>query len=385
VKLEDIKRVAVVGAGDMGHGIAEVALLAGYEVRLYDVKQAYLDRGVQRIHESLETLLSKGKISRDTYEASRRSLQPTLDLAEAVSVAQFVFEAVPEVLEIKQEVFKILEAAAGEDTILATNTSNMGITEIAEKVTKRDRVVGVHFFNPVVVMKLVEVIRGRDTSDEVMQTAYDLCLKLNKTPVRVEKDTPSFIVNRINAPVRVFLGAVVDSGAASPEEIDALIKSHGNPMGPFELSDYVGLDVVYDSMKYRINALGPEYGPHQKLEEKVKAGDFGKKTGKGFYDWSNGRPEIDKAKKTDKISVNDLTFVKLNEAAKLIEDGVAAPKDIDLAMKLGTGDKEGPIEACKGFEGRTIVERLEELAETYHKEILKPTRLLKENFASLFV
>jgi enoyl-CoA hydratase/3-hydroxyacyl-CoA dehydrogenase len=383
MKVEDLKRVAVIGAGDMGHGIAEIALMAGLEVFLYDVKQDYLDRGVNRIYESLDILLSKGKITQATYDFSRTHLYPTLDLAEAVADVQLVLEAVPEVLELKQKLFEDLEAAASPDTILATNTSNMGITEIAAKVKKRDRIVGLHFFNPVVMMKLVEVIRGKETTDEVMQTAYDLCLKFNKTPVRVEKDTPSFIVNRLNAPVRVFLGAVVDSGIADPEEIDALVRSHGNPMGPFELSDYVGLDVTYYSMVYRINALGPEYGPNRLLEEKVESGNLGKKTGKGFYDWTIGRPVIDLSKKTDKIKIDDLVLVKLNEAAKLIEDGVATPKDIDLAMRLGTGDKKGPIEACRDLTQEEIINRLDYLVNTYQKEILRPTRLIREQFEKL--
>jgi enoyl-CoA hydratase/3-hydroxyacyl-CoA dehydrogenase len=373
----EIQQVAVIGAGDMGHGIAEVALLAGYRVHLYDIKQEYLDRGVKRIHDSLAKLAEKGKIDADTHERSRQLLHPTTDLSEAVSAAQFVIEAVPEVLTIKQEVFQKLDQLAPETAILGTNTSNMSISDIASVTRRPERVVGVHFFNPVVLMKLVEVIRGEKTTEETMQSACEVCRKLGKEPIRVEKDVPSFIVNRINAPIRVFLGAVVDAGEATPEEIDAMVRDAGEPMGPFELLDYVGLDITYDSMDYRRQVLDPEYGPFEALEKLVKAGHLGKKTGQGFYDWSNGRPAIDLSKKTDVISFRDIQFVKLNEATKLIEQGVSNAKDIDRAMVLGTGDRVGPIEACKDVPPEEIAERLDELASRYRKAILQPTALLR--------
>ncbi|WP_084783373.1 3-hydroxyacyl-CoA dehydrogenase [Bacillus dakarensis] len=384
MRKEEISVVSVIGAGDMGHGIAQAALLGGLIVYLYDVNEESLQRGVKKMNESFEKLYSKNKISLEEWNEYRSNLHPTLNFSDAVSNSQFVFEAAPEILEIKQTLFKDMEALTSSDTILASNTSNMSISEIAEHVQHKERVVGVHFFNPVVMMKLAEVIRSQDTSEETMRIAYDLCLKMNKVPVRVEKDSPCFIVNRVNAPIRVFLGGVVDQKIAEPEEIDALMRFHGHPMGHFELSDYVGLDVLYDSCQYRERVLHPDYASFQLLTQKVKAGELGKKTGKGFYDWSNGRPAIDLDRRTDKINISDLELIKLNEAAKLIEEGVASPKDIDLAMVLGTGDKIGPIEGSKGININNAIARLESIAEQLNKAVLKPTALLKEKPESIF-
>ena len=316
--MKEITTVTVIGAGDMGHGIAQAALLGGLTVHLYDTADESLQRGVGKINDSLEILHRKGKIQDEEMKRCKANLHPTLDFREAVTRSPFIFEAVPEILELKQRLYGDMEAIVSKDTIFASNTSNMRITEIAKNLQHKDRVVGAHFFNPVVLMKLVEVIRGDETSDETMQVAYDLCLKMKKTPVRVEKDSPSFIVNRVNAPVRVLLGGIVDKEIAKPEEIDALMKFNGEPMGHFELSDYVGLDVLYDSGQYRQQVLHADYAPYEKLAEKVKRGDLGKKTGKGFYDWADGRPTIDVNKRTDKLKMSYIELVKLHEAAKLI-------------------------------------------------------------------
>lgn len=375
----DIQNVAVIGAGSMGHGIAQSALLAGLTVYLYDVEEEYLQAGVEKIFSGLEKMVVKDQITETDASVFKNNLTATVNLEKAVSQADFVFEAVPEVLELKQDVFKQLDALAPRETILATNTSNMSISSIADATLLKDRVVGVHFFIPVVLMKLVEVIRGNDTSDEVMQVAYDLCAKMNKTPVRVEKDRPGFIVNRVNGPIRVFLSAIVESGIAEPEEIDALMRYNGLPIGYFELADYIGLDVVYFSAEYRKQALHPEYGPNQMLLDKINANHLGRKKGKGFYDWTNGRPVIDLNKRTDKIKIEDIEFVKFNEAAKLIEEGVSTPKDIDKAMKLGTGYEEGPIAFVKRYNINDVISRLEQLASEYKREVLKPAQILTES------
>lgn len=374
-----IKVVAVIGAGSMGHGIAQSVLLAGLTVHLYDVKEEFLQNGVEKIYAGLDKMGAKGQITEQEVNTFKNNLKPTVDLKEAVSKAQFVFEAVPEVLELKKDVFKQLDELTPPETILATNTSNMLITHIADATIHKERVVGVHFFIPVVLMKLVEVIRGDKTKEDVMQVAYDLCLKMNKFPVRVEKDRPGFIVNRVNGPTRVFLSAVVEAGLAEPEEIDALMRYHDLPIGHFELADYIGLDVVYFSAEYRKQTLHPEYGPNQMLLEKINANDLGRKTGKGFYDWSIGKPVIDLNKRTDKINIEDIEFVKFNEAAKIIEEGVANPKDIDQAMVLGTGYKEGPISYAKRFKLEDVISRLDQLSSQLNREVLKPTKILSEN------
>lgn len=378
MNIDNINTVTVIGAGDMGHGIAECALLAGYKVYLTDINQDQLQRGIEKIHVSLDKLGKQGKINQETIASSKNNLHSTIDLKSAVSQAQFVFEAVPEVLSIKQNLFKKLDEYTSKDTILATNTSNMVITEVAKFARYKDRIVGTHFFNPVVIMEVVEVIKGQYTSEEAMQGACDMCTKMRKVPIRIEKESPSFIVNRVNGVLRVFLGAVVDRGIAEPEEIDAMMRYHGKPIGHFELSDYAGLDVVYDSLQYRKKALHPEYEPYQSLVDKVQLKQFGKKTGKGFYDWSNGRPVVDVNKRTTAITIDDIEFVKFNEAAKLVEEGVSNVKDINLAMTLANGEPEGPFQIAQRYELNEVINRLEYLSEKLGKEILRPTSLLLE-------
>ena len=253
----------------------------------------------------------------------------------------------------------------------------MLISHVSEHVRYKDRVVGLHFFNPVVIIKLVEVIKGSETSETVMQAAYDLCVKMDKRPIRVEKDSPSFIINRVNGPNRLYLGAVVDEGIAEPEEIDALIRYHGSPIGHFELADHIGLDVIYDALQYRRKIIHPDYSPYQKLVEKVQLKEFGKKTGQGFYDWSHGRLTIDQNKRTDKIMIEDLDYIKFNEAIKLVEEGVSTAADIDLAMRL-VGEKAGPIETAKKFNKEQVVARLTILAKRFGLEVLKPANILSE-------
>ncbi len=379
MRVEDIRKVAVLGAGDMGHGIAEVALLAGYTVYLRDIKQEFVDRGVQRIDESLKKLLQKGKVSQDLYDRIHRELlRPCLDLQEAVQEADLVIEAIPEVLELKKETFAEVDRFAPAHALLASNTSTMKITEIAKATRRPEKVLGLHYFNPAVLMKLVEVIRGEKTSEETMQVAYDFCLKTNKVPVRVEKDVPGFIVNRVQAPAGVLLGCILDEGIAQPEEIDALMRKLGMPMGPCELMDYTGLDINYHARLYFAETVHPDFAPPRVVVEKVKAGQLGKKTGKGFYDWSQGRPEIDLSKATDKLDPMDLLAVQINEATKLIEMEVCGPEDIDTAIVNGTGNTVGPMAVAKGQDPVDLAARLDRLADRFGKEIFRPTKMIRE-------
>ncbi|MEJ5376232.1 MAG: 3-hydroxyacyl-CoA dehydrogenase family protein [bacterium] len=375
----EIKTVAVIGAGDMGHGIAEVALLAGYRVFLRDIEQRFVDRGVQRIEESLKKLLEKGKLTQDHYDLIHKELlHPCVDLGEAVKDADLVIEAIPEILQLKKDTFQELDRLAPAHALLASNTSTMRITQIAQATSRPEKVLGLHYFNPAVLMKLVEVIRGEQTSEDTMQKAYDFCLKTGKVPVRVEKDVPGFIVNRVQAPGGVLLGCILDHGIAQPEEVDALLKKLGLPMGPYELMDYTGIDINYHAGLYFAQTVHPDFTPAKAVEEKVKAGLLGKKTGRGFYDWSQGRPSIDLSKATDKVDPMDLLAVQINEATKLLEMGVCSPEDIDKAMVNGTGNPVGPMTVAKSQEPQALTARLERLAQRFQKEIFKPTRTITE-------
>jgi len=379
MRAEDIKTVAVIGAGDMGHGIAEVALLAGYRVFLRDIEERFVKRGVERIDESLKKLLEKGKVTEEHYKRIHGELlKPCVDLKEAVKEADLVIEAIPEILELKKETFREMDRLAPAHAILASNTSTMSITEIGRATQRPQKVLGLHYFNPAVLMRLVEVIRGEDTSDETMEVGYGFCLKCGKVPVRVEKDVPGFIVNRVQAPGGVLLGCILDHGIAEPEEVDALLRKLGMPMGPYELMDYTGIDINYHASLYFARAVHPDFAPAKAIEEKVKQGLLGKKTGKGFYDWSQGRPNIDLSKATSKVDPMDLLAVQINEATKLIEMGVCTAEDIDRAIVNGTGNAIGPMTVAKSQDPKALAERLERLAERFNKEIFRPTRMIRE-------
>ncbi|MCL0098048.1 3-hydroxyacyl-CoA dehydrogenase, partial [Dehalococcoidia bacterium] len=354
-------------------------LLAGYRVALRDVEQRFVDNGLQKIGESLARLMRKKRISEEARKGMMGKIETFVDLRKAVEDADFVIEATPEVMNVKKGVFQELDKSAPEHAVLASNTSNMSITEIASVTRRPEKVVGMHFFNPAVVMKLVEVIKGDKTSEETMQLTHDLAARMNKVPVRVEKDSVGFIYNRIGAPSLILLGALVDRGIAAPEEIDARMKTLGMAMGPYELLDYVGLDIVYHSLIYVAERLSSEYAPPKWLREKIEAGDLGKKTGKGIYDWSKGRPVIDLTRAKEDFDATDLIAIQVNEATKLLEEGVVkSPDDIDKAMIHGGRAASGPFQLARGIGYDKLAARCEELAREYGVAAFKPTETLKK-------
>ena len=292
MKLEDVKKIAMIGAGDIGHGIAACCLLGGYTVVLRDIEQKFVDRGIAGIKNSFGKFLEKGKITKDTYDSALARLIPMVDLKEAVKQADFVIEAVPEKPELKKSVFVDLDNFAPKNAILASNTSNISISDIASVTKRPEKVIGYHFFNPAILMKLVEVTRGAKSSDESVQIGYELAKKIGKVPVIVKKDAPGFIYNRVGEATLVFLSKVLEAGHPKPEEFDAALKPL-MPMTPFELLDYVGIDIAFHGLEYFAQVLSPDYKPSEAMAAYIKSGNLGKKTGKGFYDWSQGRPKID--------------------------------------------------------------------------------------------
>ena len=379
MKVEDVKKIAVMGAGDMGHGIAEVALLAGYKVALRDIEQRFVDRGLSRIKESLDKLTEKQKITEENKKAMLANIKTFVDIAEAVKDADFVIEAVPEIMDLKKQVFQALDAAAPKHAILASNTSNMSITEMASTTNRPEQVVGMHFFNPAVLMKLVEVTKGEKTSEETMQVAYNLALKMNKAPVRVEKDSIGFVYNRINAPTGLLVNLILEKGEAVPMEIDAKMRKIGMPMGPYELMDYVGLDVAYHSALYFADKLSQDYAPPSWLKAKIDAGTLGKKTGKGIFDWSKGRPEIDVSKAKEDFDPTTLIALQINEATKLLEGGVVkSAEEIDKAMVNGGGAVIGPFQLGKSIGYDKLAKVCQDLAQKYSVKVFEPTETLKK-------
>lgn len=378
MKTEDVKKIAMIGAGDMGHGIAACCLIGGYTVVLRDIERKFVDRGMAGIKTSFDKFKAKGKMTPEAYDSALARLIPMVDIREAVKDADFIIEAVPENLKLKKSVFADLDKYAPKHAILASNTSNMSITEIAAATGRPEKVIGYHFFNPAILMKLVEVIRGAGSSDESIRIAYEIAKKINKVPVIVKKDSPGFIYNRVNIPNGAFLSKILEAGHPTPEEFDAAMKPF-MPMAPFELLDYVGLDIGLHSMEYMMQVLSPEYKPSAPLSALVKAGTLGKKTGRGIYDWSQGRPVIDLSKATKEFDLNHMIALQVNEATKLLEEGVADdPKEIDLAMANGGGSPFGPFVLAQSIGYPILLAKLEELYARFKLEIFKPTKTMRE-------
>lgn len=378
MKLEDLKTIAVIGPGDIGHGIAQLALMAGYQVNLCGRRQVSLDRGMDRIGASLEKLAAKGKISEDVAEAFKNGkMKGTLSLEDAVKDAQLIIEAVPEELEIKKTVLHQISDACPENAVIATNTSSMSITMLAENVEHPENMAGMHYFNPAVLMKLVEVIRGDRTSDETVAFICEYAKHVGKTVVLARKDTPGFIANRIVAPVVVYNGLCLDIDGFTPADIDLSMMKNGQKMGPMELADYTGIDVTSSCQDYYHAHLSSDYGPSRAAKELMAKGCLGKKTGSGYYVWpGKGRPEINPLMYTGNYDPDIPNFIQANEACKLYEEGVCTLEECDTAIRLGY-NMEGPIKYIQRFEPDEIVSALEFLAVRYHKGIFKPVETIK--------
>ncbi len=385
--MSEIKKILVVGAGVMGHGIAQVAAMSGFQVRLIDIKQEFLDRAMQRIKESLEKLQAKGKL-KEPPEVILKRIEPMVanpsderSYAEAAKDIDFMIEAVPEKLELKQAVFSTIDKYAPPHAILASNTSSIPITEIAKATKRPDKVVGMHFFNPPVILKLVEVVRGQQTSDETVKTTVELAKKMGKVPIVVEKDVPGFIVNRIMAR---FLNEgcwLVERGIYTKEQVDAALRYKLNfPMGAFELADYVGLDVLVHLME-AMRERGMNITVCPLFKKLLEEGKLGVKSGEGFYKYPAPgkfvKPAV-KASAAEGVDYIAIVDTAVNEGAWLVENGVAKVEDVDTATVLGLNLPMGILQLGDSLGLDNVVESIDEKAEKYKMEDYKVVELLRK-------
>jgi 3-hydroxybutyryl-CoA dehydrogenase len=283
--VNDIKTVGVIGAGTMGNGIAHVFAKSGFKVILVDVEQRFVDRGLQTITKNLDREVSKNKLTAEQRDAALANITTALDRKQ-LAPCDFIIEAASERFEIKSEIFRDLDQVCRPEVVLASNTSSISITKLAAVTKRPAQVIGMHFFNPVPMMKLVEIIRGLATTNEVFSQVKELALKLEKTPVEVN-DAPGFVSNRVLMPLINEAIYTVMEGVATPEAVDEVFKlGMAHPMGPLTLADFIGLDVCLDIMRVMLAGLGdPKYRPCPLLIKMVDAGWLGRKSGRGFYNY----------------------------------------------------------------------------------------------------
>lgn len=282
----EIKTIAVLGAGVMGHGIAQVAAQAGYQVYLRDVSTEFVEKGMKQLRANLDKGVEKGKVKPEDRDAALSRLKSGTDLKEAVAWADLVIEAIPEKMEWKKETFRELEAHVRRDTIFATNTSSLSVSEIAAATARPEKFIGMHFFNPPHIQKILEVVMGKQTSEATRQTALEVGKRMGKDCI-VVKDFPGFASSRLGVTLGLEAMRMLEQGVASAEDIDkAMELGYGHPMGPLRVTDLVGLDTRLSIAEYLHRELkGEQYRPPQLLRDMVAQGKLGKKSGQGFYKW----------------------------------------------------------------------------------------------------
>ncbi len=282
--MSEIKKVAVIGGGTMGNGIVHVFAMNGYDVNLIETKKEYAERALNTIDKNLSRMVNKEKISEKDKAATLDRIQTFLSISEGVQSADLVVEAVPELFDLKKKIFEEVDASAPDDAILASNTSSISITKLAAVTSRPEKFIGMHFFNPVPVMKLVEVINGLETDEAVTESVMEISKKLNKVPVPAN-DFPGFVSNRVLMPMINEAIFCVHEGVAEPEHVDEVMKlGMAHPMGPLRLADFIGLDVCLDILNVLYDGFkDPKYRPAPLLVKMVDAGKLGNKTGEGFY------------------------------------------------------------------------------------------------------
>ena len=373
-----VKNITVLGSGVMGHGIAQVSATAGYNVVLRDIKQEFLDKAMEKIKWRLDKLVSKEKISKDEGDSIFARITPIVDLNEAVKNAELVIEVVPEIMDLKKSVYAELDKAAGPEVIFASNTSTLPITEIANTTSRPEKFIGIHFFNPPQLMKLVEVIPGEKTGQEITELTQEFVKSVNKQAVLCRKDVPGFIINRLFIPMVHEACFAQDRTNATLEEIDSAVKFKlGFPMGIFELADFTGMDVIHKATTEMHLRDKKVINPHPTVEKMFDEKKLGQKSGEGYYKYSDDKYERVTLSEELAQKFNPIQLVAniLNNAAWLITNGASDIEEIEKAAQLGLGLKKPLFETAKEIGIKNIVDELNKLAEK-HGEFYKPDPLL---------
>lgn len=354
----------------MGHGIAQVSAMSRYNVVLRDVEQQFLDKAMEKIKWSLDKLVSKQKISEDESHKIFSRITPEVDLGKALKNCDLMIEAVPEIMDLKKKVYAEVDSVANKDTIYASNTSTLPITEIANITSRPERFIGIHFFNPPQLMKLVEVIPGQKTTKEIVDLTMNFVKSVSKEPVLCKKDVVGFIVNRIFIPLVHEAVWTMDRTKASMTEIDSAVKFKLHfPMGIFELADFTGLDVIHKATIEMYSRDKKVINPHPLIQKLFDQKKFGQKTGSGFYEYAGEKYErIDLTEElAKKIEPTQIIGTILNNAAWLVTNHVSDIPEIEKALNLGMGLRKPIFETAKEFGMAKIVRELQTLSSNYGK------------------
>jgi len=363
-----INQITVLGSGIMGHGIAQISAMAGYNVNLRDIEQAFLDKAMDKIKWSINKLVEKQKISQSEAEKIINRIHPVVDLEQSLKNSNLIIEAVPEDLNLKKRVYEEIEKVATDDMIFASNTSTLPISEISAFTSRPDKFIGLHFFNPPQLMPLVEIIPGSKTEQQVTDLAINLVKEVKKTPIVCKKDVPGFIVNRIFIPLVHEAAYCLDRSGASMVEVDSASKyKMALPMGIFELADYTGMDVIHKATSEMYSRDKKVIFPHPKIQQLYENKELGQKTGKGFYQYQGDNYERIQLTEeaAEKFDPTPLVSVAVNNASWLISNGVCNREELEQALKLGMGLKRELFTTAETVGIKNIIDTLKDLQTKY--------------------
>ena len=366
--MTEINKITVLGSGIMGHGIAQISAMAGFDVTLRDVDTKFLDSAMGKIKWSLDKLVEKQKITQADSETIYSRIHPVVDLRQALSGADLLIEAVPEDMELKKKVYLDVDKNSDLKTIYASNTSTLPISEISSLTNRSNRFIGLHFFNPPQLMKLVEVIPGVTTDQEIVKVGMDFVKRVGKEPVLCSKDVPGFIVNRIFIPLVHEAAYCLDRDGPSMTQLDSAVKFRLSfPMGIFELADYTGLDVIHKATSEMYSRDKKVIFPHPRIRELFEQGKYGKKSGSGFYSYGGEQYERVSLSEEDSKAYDPIKLlsVALNNAAWLITNKVCTLEDLEIALKLGMGLRDPLFRTGEQFGIKRVIDTLQDLHAKY--------------------